>query len=127
MHQQKLSQSLQQKLTPQQIQVIKLLQVPTAQLDQRIKDELEDNPALEEGHDNASSESDDIDNNQEELIQDDILDPEDTYYFVRKYKLGLFFPIHHMVSLQEALAYGRLAGLKAKDVVAEHRIGRLAV
>lgn len=62
-----------------------------------------------------------------ELIQDDILDPEDTYYFVRKYKLGLFTPIYHMVSLQEALAYGRLAGLKAKDVVAEHRIGRLAV
>ncbi len=62
-----------------------------------------------------------------ELIQDDILDPEDTYYFVRKYKLGLFFPVYHMVSLQEALAYGRLAGLKAKDVVTEHRIGRLAV
>ncbi|MAJ50426.1 MAG: RNA polymerase sigma-54 factor [Flammeovirgaceae bacterium] len=44
-----LSQSLQQKLSPQQIQFIKLLQVPTAELDARIEDELEINPALEEG------------------------------------------------------------------------------
>lgn len=46
---QKLSQKLLQKLSPQQIQLMKLLQVPTAQLDQRIKEELEVNPALEEG------------------------------------------------------------------------------
>src|SRR5688500_20299949 len=44
-----LSQSLQQKLSPQQIQFIKLLQVPTAELDARIEEELEVNPALEEG------------------------------------------------------------------------------
>jgi RNA polymerase sigma-54 factor len=44
-----LSQSLQQKLSPQQIQFIKLLQVPTAELDNRIEEELEINPALEEG------------------------------------------------------------------------------
>ena len=37
-----------QKLSPQQIQLMKLLQVPTAQLEQRIKEELEINPALEE-------------------------------------------------------------------------------
>ncbi len=46
-----LSQSLQQKqllkLLPQQIQLMKLLQVPTAYLDERIKEELEENPALE--------------------------------------------------------------------------------
>ena len=42
-----LSQKLLQKLSPQQIQLMKLLQVPTAQLDQRIKEELETNPALE--------------------------------------------------------------------------------
>ena len=46
-----LSQSLQQKLSPQQIQFIKLLQVPTAELESRIEEELEVNPALEEGED----------------------------------------------------------------------------
>lgn len=46
-----LNQSLQQKLSPQQIQFIKLLQVPTAELDTRIEEELEINPALEEGED----------------------------------------------------------------------------
>ncbi len=44
-----LSQNLQQKLSPQQIQFIKLLQVPTAELESRIEEELEINPALEEG------------------------------------------------------------------------------
>lgn len=36
-----------QKLSPQQIQLMKLLQVPTAQLEERIKEEIEENPALE--------------------------------------------------------------------------------
>lgn len=44
-----LHQKLLQKLSPQQIQLMKLLQVPTAALEQRIKEELEINPALEEG------------------------------------------------------------------------------
>jgi len=44
-----LFQKLQQKLSPQQIQLMKLLQVPTAELEQRIKQEIEENPALEEG------------------------------------------------------------------------------
>lgn len=46
-----LRQSLSQKLSPQQIQFIKLLQVPTVELDARIEEELEVNPALEEGSD----------------------------------------------------------------------------
>ncbi len=46
-----LSQKLQQKLSPQQIQLMKLLQVPTVELEQRIKQEMEENPALEEGED----------------------------------------------------------------------------
>ncbi|MGV3558944.1 RNA polymerase factor sigma-54 [Larkinella arboricola] len=46
-----LTQSLQQKLSPQQIQFIKLLQIPTAELETRIEEELEINPALEEGLD----------------------------------------------------------------------------
>ncbi|MCK5468049.1 MAG: RNA polymerase sigma-54 factor, partial [Cyclobacteriaceae bacterium] len=44
-----LIQTLSQKLSPQQIQFIKLLQVPTLELDTRIEEELETNPALEEG------------------------------------------------------------------------------
>lgn len=46
--------SQQQRLSPQQIQFIKLLQVPTAELAARIEEELEDNPALEEGPDMES-------------------------------------------------------------------------
>ncbi|QQS49770.1 MAG: RNA polymerase factor sigma-54 [Bacteroidota bacterium] len=47
-----LQQKLLQKLSPQQIQMIKLLEIPTMQLEQRIKKELEENPVLEEGADN---------------------------------------------------------------------------
>ena len=46
---QSLQQKLLQKLSPQQIQLMKLLQVPTANLEERIKEELEENPALEQG------------------------------------------------------------------------------
>ncbi|MFN4080330.1 MAG: RNA polymerase factor sigma-54 [Saprospiraceae bacterium] len=46
---QSLQQKLQQKLSPQQIQLMKLLQIPTASLEERIQEELEANPALEEG------------------------------------------------------------------------------
>ncbi|MEM6642467.1 MAG: RNA polymerase factor sigma-54 [Bacteroidota bacterium] len=51
-----LTQSLQQKLSPQQIQFIKLLQVPTAELEARVEEELEVNPALEEGKEEKESE-----------------------------------------------------------------------
>ena len=51
---QRLQQKLLQKLSPQQIQMIKLLEVPTLQIEQRIKKELEENPALEEGPESAS-------------------------------------------------------------------------
>jgi len=44
---QSLQQKLLQKLSPQQIQLMKLLQVPTANLEERIKEEMEENPALE--------------------------------------------------------------------------------
>ncbi|MBX2915876.1 MAG: RNA polymerase factor sigma-54 [Cyclobacteriaceae bacterium] len=53
-----LNQSLQQKLSPQQIQFIKLLQVPTAELESRIEEELELNPVLEEGSDEEQEEAD---------------------------------------------------------------------
>ena len=49
---QSLQQKLLQKLSPQQIQLMKLLQVPTAILDERIKEEMEENPALEQQDEN---------------------------------------------------------------------------
>src|SRR5580704_4200085 len=48
---QRLQQKLLLRLSPQQIQLMKLLMVPTANLEQRIKEEIETNPALEEGED----------------------------------------------------------------------------
>src|ERR1700709_1918745 len=62
---QSLQQKLLQKLSPQQIQLMKLLQIPTANLDERIKEELEENPALEvteEGKDDHL-----VENHQEEM------------------------------------------------------------
>lgn len=59
-----------QKLSPQQIQLMKLLQVPTSELEQRIKEELEINPALEEGDnkdddDSQEDEKDEFDNSED--------------------------------------------------------------
>lgn len=62
-----LNQSLQQKLSPQQIQFIKLLQVPTAELENRIEEELELNPVLEEG---APEESEEPETRTEESEQE---------------------------------------------------------
>ena len=53
---QHLIQKLEQRLSPQQIQLMKLLQVPTMELDQRIKQEIEENPALEEGKEELDEE-----------------------------------------------------------------------
>ena len=55
MAKQSLQQSLQQKLSPQQIQLMKLIELSTLELEQKVKDEIETNPALDD--DNLSSES----------------------------------------------------------------------
>ena len=54
-------QKLLQKLSPQQIQLMKLLQVPTVNLEERIKEELEENPALEYGLENEDGTPDNFD------------------------------------------------------------------
>ena len=69
-----LNQKLLQKLSPQQIQLMKLLQIPVANLEQRIKEEMQDNPALEEGADQEEDEydtdaEDDTTNDDEELAE----------------------------------------------------------
>jgi RNA polymerase sigma-54 factor len=81
---QHLAQKLEQRLSPQQIQLMKLLQVPTMELDQRIKQELEENPALEEGADDfedefeQEEEFDDADGEDEfdlsDYLDDDVAD-----------------------------------------------------
>lgn len=85
---QRLQQKLLQKLSPQQIQMIKLLEIPAMQLEQRIKSEIEENPALEEGAIEESSlmdekEEDDVssdpkDKDKEEFTLEDYMD-EDEY------------------------------------------------
>ena len=73
-----LNQSLQQKLSPQQIQFIKLLQVPTAELETRIEEELEVNPALEEGEDQDKVEdSNEDESNAEEEQQESTANDEE--------------------------------------------------
>jgi len=75
-----LIQSLSQKLSPQQIQFIKLLQIPTTELETRIEEELETNPALEEGADQNELDSSDepefdetVDSSNDEISIEDYL------------------------------------------------------
>lgn len=63
---QQLQQKLQIKLSPQQLQLIRLLELPSIELEERIKHELEDNPALEEG----SSSAETFDSDAEENINE---------------------------------------------------------
>ena len=70
-----LNQSLSQKLSPQQIQFIKLLQIPSTELEARIEEELEINPALEEGPDEENEPKDEFDDE----FKDDYND-EDDYF-----------------------------------------------
>ncbi len=92
-HQQKLLQ----KLSPQQIQLMKLLQIPTANLEERIKEELEENPALEfevdgdSDQDNYdlsdssnSAEGEDGDGGEEVELSDDGADKVDLDDFLRR-------------------------------------------
>ena len=81
---QRLQQKLLQKLSPQQIQMIKLLEVPTLQIEQRIKKELEDNPALEEGTEEEEIPSEaeeeqfeEKDKDEEEFTLDDYIEEDE--------------------------------------------------
>ena len=87
-------QKMLQKLSPQQIQLMKLLQVPTANLEERVKEEIEDNPALDYGEeeekedefadDNENIEDDSTNEEQDELDLSDYLgDDEIPDYKVR--------------------------------------------
>lgn len=77
---QQLNFKLSQKLSPQQIQLMKLIQLPTQAFEQRISQELEENPALEGGKEEKDSlENDEFDNDEfddydegNEIIETDI-------------------------------------------------------
>ncbi|MBN2236058.1 MAG: RNA polymerase factor sigma-54 [Bacteroidales bacterium] len=82
MQQLKLQQKLLQKLSPQQILLMKLLQIPSIGLEQRIKQEIEENPALEDvGQENAEDTHDDDDSrekdNDDEFDITDYVDEDD--------------------------------------------------
>ncbi len=89
-----LQQKLLQKLSPQQIQVIKLLEIPTLLLEQRIKKELEENPVLEleseaqepeEDNENRDDTEPDNDVDNDEFTFDDYYDEEED---IPSYKLN---------------------------------------
>ncbi len=71
---QSLQQKLLQKLSPQQIQLMKMIQLPTLAFEQRIKQELEENPALESEYQESEEENyndtspEDYDNEENEVI-----------------------------------------------------------
>ncbi|HXS37797.1 MAG TPA: hypothetical protein VN721_13925, partial [Flavipsychrobacter sp.] len=88
-------QKLLQKLSPQQIQLMKLLQVPTANLEERVKEELEENPALEYGNENEDGTQDEYnlqdneesdyesDNNEDVELSNDTAEKVDLEDFLR--------------------------------------------
>ena len=78
---QKLQLKLSQKLSPQQIQLMKLIQLTTAELEQKIKNEIEENPALEQGNESLENDSNEFesDDNEGDIDVDEYLsdEPED--------------------------------------------------
>jgi RNA polymerase sigma-54 factor len=82
---QSLEQKLLQKLSPQQIQLMKMLQLPTQAMEARVKEEIEVNPALEEGREERESDYDSDDQGEYEQSESeqqfdfsDYMDDDDT-------------------------------------------------
>ena len=69
---------LSQKLSPQQIQLMKLIQLPTQAFEQRLKQELEENPALDNGKEESKDEfDDDLDNTADEFDDSESINADD--------------------------------------------------
>jgi RNA polymerase sigma-54 factor len=68
---------LSQKLSPQQIQLMKLIQLPTQAFEQRIKQELEENPALESGKDKSDDYEDSFDNSTDTEYDNETISADD--------------------------------------------------
>ncbi|HAR19942.1 MAG TPA: RNA polymerase sigma-54 factor [Cytophagales bacterium] len=148
MQKQSLQLAQQQKLTPQQIQYIKLLQIPTAELDARIEEELEANPALEEGEelpekqetdeteDYANEASEELDDNFEKKNTDDEFDASDyadddfsgykmqgDFYEQEEYDAPLASTTNLYESLLNQLEFLNLS--ERKNTIAKHLIGSI--
>ena len=81
-----LKLKLSQKLSPQQIQLMKLIQLPTLDFEQKIQREIEENPALEQG---KNSKDEDQQDSQEDYSEDDInIDDYINYDDTPSYKLN---------------------------------------
>ena len=128
----------QQRLSPMQMQVIKLTELPALEFEERIKQELEDNPALEEGmdfEDKLVDGSDDFDDGasvtQEDLALGDYMNDEDVpdYQFLRTGKDPQKSEIPFAVgaSMHEHLiSQIRETDLKGEDEkIAEYVIGNI--
>ncbi len=74
---QQFSLKLTQKLSPQQIQLMKLIQLPTQAFEERIKQEIEENPALDTGKETTENEYDEFDNNTSEDEYDNDINIDD--------------------------------------------------
>ncbi|WP_178987296.1 RNA polymerase factor sigma-54 [Winogradskyella schleiferi] len=70
---------LSQKLSPQQIQLMKLIQLPTQAFEQRLKQELEENPALDTGKESEASEDnfDEFDNSEDNYEDNETIEADD--------------------------------------------------
>jgi RNA polymerase sigma-54 factor len=99
---QSLQQSLQQKLSPQQIQLMKLIELSTLELEQKVKDEIETNPALDDDH--LSSDSvDDIE------VDHDVPEPSDSSESENDFDLDQY------ISDDEVPAYKLYANNSSQD------------
>ena len=135
---QSLQHKLLQKLSPQQIQLMKLLQVPTLELEARIKQELEANPALEEGAEKEET-LDDLDLQEQEQSEalddfdfDEYLDDETPDYQLSVLNHGADvedrdIPLGSGATFRELLSdqLGLLDVTNEIRALAEHLIGHL--
>jgi RNA polymerase sigma-54 factor len=74
---QHLQFKLSQKLSPQQIQLMKLIQLPTQAFEQRLKQELEENPALEGGKEESDSIEDEFDDQYDSELEGENINTDD--------------------------------------------------
>lgn len=136
---QQLSQKLLQKLSPQQIQFIKLLQLNTLNFEERVDEELLENPALESGKD----EGDDMEFQQEEFeesdynkedefdISDYLNEAEDGIRLSSEYRGGDEerdeMPVVYYSSFRERLLEQMTSGLESEqyNILAEQLVGTL--
>ena len=131
---QSLQQRLLQKLSPQQIQLMKMLQLPTVELEKRIKEELEINPALEEGEEQIqdSDQEEGVDEKRDDFDFQEYVNDDTPYYKTHsnnfsKDKEEHQKPLSFGYSLSERLT--KQIRLKIKNEknkeIAEHIIGNL--